>query len=135
MTCIAVPNQTEYSFQYTEQDNNITYISTVIHGLDPLDIVNVRGKVVQLLAETTAGRTPKRLRKGALVDNTGVILLQLWEQNIAEVEKGKVYTITNARVGFWNGHKYLGTTRHSVITVCSAGVQFSDISPDEIDQL
>ena len=49
MTSIAVPNQTEYSFQYTEQDDNIIYISTVIHGLDPLNIVNVRGKLVKLL--------------------------------------------------------------------------------------
>ncbi|CAB4000908.1 Hypothetical predicted protein [Paramuricea clavata] len=135
MTSVAVPNQTEYSFQYTEQEDNITFISTVIQGHDPLDIVNVRGKVVKLLPETTAGRITKRLRKGAFVDRTGVILLHLWEQNIGEVEEGKVYTITSARVGIWNGHKYLGTTRQSVITVCSGAVDVSDIHPDEIDQL
>ncbi|CAB4005779.1 Hypothetical predicted protein [Paramuricea clavata] len=114
MTSVAVPNQTEYSFQYTEQEDNITFISTVIRGHDPLDIVNVRGKVVKLLPEITAGRITKGLRKGAFVDSTGVILLHLWEQNIAEVEDGNVYTITSARVGIWNGHKYLRTTRQSV---------------------
>ena len=55
MTSVAVPNQTDYSFQYTEQEDNITFVSTVIQGHDALDIVNVRGKVVKLLPETTAG--------------------------------------------------------------------------------
>lgn len=135
MTSVVIPNQTEYSFQYIEQDDNMTYISTVIQEHDPLDIVNVRGKVVKLLPETTAGRMTKRLRKGAFVDGTGVILLQLWEENIAEVEEGKVYTITRARVGIWNGQKYLGTTKQSVITVCLGAVEISDISSDEIDKL
>jgi ssDNA-binding replication factor A large subunit len=105
MTSVSVADQAEYSFQYTERAETITDVKTILENEDAYNMVNIHGKVVQLTPEEKVGKQQYKLRNGAFVDSTGVIKLQIWQENIAEIEEGKVYTVTSVRVGIWNGEK------------------------------
>lgn len=135
MTSVTVADQAEYSFQYTEPVEVITDVSTIIEEKDPYNMVNIRGKVVQLTPVEKVGKQQFKLRNGAFVDSTGVIKLQIWQENIAEIEEGKAYTVTLARVGIWKGEKSVGTTKSSVITTYTGDLDTKDVSSEEIVQL
>jgi hypothetical protein len=132
MTSVTVADQAEYFFQYTEPVEVITDVSTVIEEKDPYNMVNIRGKVVQLTPVEKVGKQQFKLRNGAFVDSTGVIKLQIWQENIAEIEEGKAYTVTLARVGIWKGEKSVGTTKLSVITTYTGDLDTKDVSSEEI---
>jgi hypothetical protein len=135
MTSVTVADQAEYSFQYTEPVEVITDVSTIIEEKDPYNMVNIRGKVVQLTPVEKVGKQQFKLRNGAFVDSTGVIKLQIWQENIAEIEEGKAYTVTLARVAIWKGEKSVGTTKSSVITTYTGDLDTKDVSSEEIVQL
>ena len=134
MTSVTVADKAEYSFQYTEPVEVITYVSTIIEEKDPYNMVNIRGKVVQLTPVEKVGKQRFKLRNGAFVDSTGVIKLQIWQENIDEIEEGKAYTVTLARVGIWKGEKSVGTTKSSVITTYTGDLDTKDVSSEEIVQ-
>ena len=136
MTSVSIPNQTEYSFQYVEQHETITNVEMILKERNPNDWVTIRGKVVKLWAVTKVGRSMQMsLRKGAFADSTGTIQLQIWEDNIAEIQEGNFYMLSQVRVGIWDGQKYVGTTKQSIITLCNEDqASLTNIDTREVDE-
>lgn len=83
-----------------------TVRQTKIANLHP----NRRGLIVEFkIIKLEAARTVKNRRDGSthrvadilVGDETGCILLTLWDDNIAQVQEGKVFRITNGQTGLF----------------------------------
>ncbi len=121
MTTISSPNQTEYTFQFEEEpvvSKELTVISSIT-SLDEWDLVTVVAKVVHVtdpvFVTAKDGSTKLKLAECTLADNTGAIVIDVWEDHISKVCTGSVYRIKEAQIRRWNGNKKLSTTVASVI--------------------
>jgi len=48
-------------------------------------------------------RTGKRVTEAVVGDDSGTVLMTLWEETIGEVDVGKTYTITNGYANLFRG--------------------------------
>ena len=65
--------------------------------------------------EETVGKNNSRLLKCAITDQTGVLPIMIWEDEIENIKDGCVYQIHGVGVRFRGQSKYLTTTRVSRI--------------------
>lgn len=56
-------------------------------------------------------RTGKRVTEAVVGDDSGTVLMTLWEETIGEVDVGKTYTITNGYANLFRGSLRLTTGR------------------------
>ena len=99
MTNIAIPQPSEYSFQYDEstlvQDEPITILD-ILNTSKEWDIVTVRGKILNVKDRNSVGSNPRkrlRLMEAVLGDVTATIPLDLWESQIEKVQLGKLVKV------------------------------------------
>lgn len=119
ITKISVPDQTEYSFQYsvdTVATSPILSVAQILNSSSDWDKVTICGKIVHMCDQELAGRNKLRLARATFADTTGTIAIDLWEENIAVIKIGTVYRIAPVQVRVWNEAKKLSTMRSSVVT-------------------
>jgi hypothetical protein len=70
------------------------------------------------VGETTVVGTKRlNLAQATFADNTGSILVDIWEDQIALVKLGNVYRLTKLQVRMWAGKTKLTSTRESLFTL------------------
>ena len=119
ITKISVPDQTEYSFQYsvdTVATSPLLSVAQILNSSSDWDKVTICGKIVHMCDQELAGRNKLRLARATFADTTGTIAIDLWEENIAVIKIGTVYRIAPIQVRVWNEAKKLSTMRSSVVT-------------------
>ncbi len=120
MTKVSFPNQNEYSFQYQEQPSASSTVPTIIRSLlescNKWDCVTLYAKAVHTNPSTVVNNTNLEVAEAVFADNSGIIKVDLWEQNISKVEVGKVYQISPIQVRVWCDAKKLSTIISSVVT-------------------
>ena len=119
ITKISVPDQTEYSFQYSQDTvatSAILSVAQILNSSSDWDKVTICGKIVHMSDQELAGRNKPRLARATFADTTGTIAIDLWEENIAMIKIGTVYRIAPIQVRVWNEAEKLSTMRSSVIT-------------------
>ena len=119
ITKISVPDQTEYSFQYSVDivaTSPILSVAQILNSSSDWDKVTICGKIVHMCDQELAGRNKLRLARATFADTTGTIAIDLWEENIAVIKIGTVYRIAPIQVRVWNEAKKLSTMRSSVVT-------------------
>ncbi len=120
MTKVSFPNQNEYSFQYQEQPSasstEPTIISSILESCNKWDGVTLYAKAIHTNLRTVVNNTNLQVAEAVFADNTGIIKVDLWEQNISKAEVGKVYQISPVLVRVWCDAKKLSTIISSVVT-------------------
>ena len=119
ITKISVPDQTEYSFQYsvdTVATSPILSVAQILNSSSDWDKVTIYGKIVHMCDQELAGRNKLRLARATFADTTGTIAIDLWEENFAVIKIGTVYRIAPIQVCVWNKAKKLSTMCSSVVT-------------------
>lgn len=119
ITKISVPDQTEYSFQYsvdTVATSPILSVAQILNSSSDWDKVTIYGKIVHMCDQELAGRNKLRLARATFADTTGTIAIDLWEENFAVIKIGTVYRIAPIQVRVWNEAKKLSTMCSSVVT-------------------
>lgn len=70
------------------------------------------------VGETTVVGTKRlNLAQATFADNTGSILVDIWEDQIALVKPGNVYRLTKLQVRMWAGKTKLTSTTESLFTL------------------
>ena len=110
MSVVNSLNASEYNFQYVpDNDGEIVSLADVEDNVESGQKVCVMGKIVEgQTIETVAGRG-LRVLKSAIADETNVMLISLWENEIECVKDRNVYTISNVGVKFYEQTKMLST--------------------------
>ena len=119
ITKISVPDQTEYSFQYsvdTVATSPILSVAQILNSSSDWDKVTIYGKIVHMCDQELAGQNKLRLARATFADTTGTIAIDLWEENFAVIKIGTVYRIAPIQVRVWNEAKKLSTMCSSVVT-------------------
>ena len=119
ITKISVPDQTEYSFQYSEgtvATSPILSVSQILDSSSNWDKVTICGKIVHMCDQELAGWNKLRLARATFADTIGTIAIDLWEENIAVIKIRTVYRIAPIQVRVWNEAKKLSTIRSPVVT-------------------
>ena len=92
-------------------------------------IVNVKGKVLKKNPERLVGRDNLRLGEAVIGDGAPTIKLDIWQDNIALIQEGNVYTFTALRVGEWRKELKLSPSREAKICLLPQ----ADISGTQLD--
>ena len=71
-----------------------------------------------------------RVAEERVGDESGTILLTLWDDNIGEVEEGKTYEITNAYTSVFKNNLRLNVRGYSEIKEAEKGIESVDESND-----
>lgn len=132
-TKITDPAGTELDFNIKQIKTNtylttLTAVNEIIEHNTKNSKVNVSGCVsFEAGAETIQanGKTLKKLET-VLTDETGSIRLVLWESDIARVQNGQAYNLTQALVKSFNDNKYITLNRQSVISQSRITIQRND---------
>lgn len=99
---VQTPAPSEYSFQYDDDGkrNVITSLSVVSSETESGSYVNVKGKVTKGGDEETVGKNNSRMLKCAITDDTGVLAITIWEDEIESIKDGCVYQFHGVSVRF-----------------------------------
>ena len=130
MTRVSFPNQSEYSFQYAEQPNEMPYttsIGEILSSCSEWDSVTLCGKAIRINESTNVASGNLTVAQALFTDTTGIIKVDLWEQNISKVEIGNVYQISPVQVRVWSDTKKLSTVISTVITPVSDNQNLNDL--------
>ena len=95
------PNQSEYLFQYAEQPNempNTTSIGEILSSCSEWDSVTLCGKAILINESTNVASGNLTVAQPVFANTTGIIKVDLWEQNISKVKIGNVYQSVQVRV-------------------------------------
>ena len=121
MTTISSPQATEYSFQYEEETSarDPTTIGDIIASAEEWDLVTLVAKAIRVEqpkpVTSRDGMKKLKLAETLFADHTGVIAVDVWEEQIPYVVTGNVYRIDDAQVRFWQGATKLTTVVNSVL--------------------
>ena len=118
MTKVSFANQQEYSFQYHKQTNDSsqpTTIKDIISSCSQWDYVTLYVKAI-LINDPNVVSSNLRVAQSYFADNTGTIQVDVWEDNITNVDVGKVYKMTPVQVRVWDNTKKLSTILSTVVT-------------------
>ena len=137
MTKVSFPSQNEYAFQYEEQPSTpakSTPIADILSSSSEWDCVTLYGKAVYISASNVVS-TNLQVAEVIFADNSGIIKVDLWEENISKVEVGKVYQISPIQVRVWSNAKKLSTIISSVITLIpdDQSLQEVHVSKEQIE--
>ena len=144
MTHVTQPQQGEYSFQYKSTDQltqlNFLPLKHVTDSCAAMDIVNVKAKLLKKNPERLVGKDNLRLAEAVIGDGASTIKLDIWQDNIALIQEGKVYAFTALRVREWRKEVKLSASKEAKICLLPqadiSGTQLDfDIDETSINQL
>ena len=114
MTVVQTPASSEYSFQYAADDQNktkITPLSVIDSQTESGCFVNIKEKLTKGCKPEIVGKNKLQMLKCAITDDTGVLPITIWEDEIENVNNGCVYHVYNVGVRIRDHSKCLTTTR------------------------
>ena len=123
MTYISKPRPEEYSFQFEETAsmfNQWVSLKEAIEHCEPMALVNIRAKVVDVVETETASQKKLKMPAESIIsDGETTASLVLWEKDVSAVQKGKAFNFQQVRVKLGKDKKIFNTTKNTVITVNS----------------
>lgn len=70
----------------------------------------------------------------AIADHSGQIRLELWQDAVDQINRGKSYHFTNLKVKMFDDTKYVNTTRYTKITNIDDIVDVDNLSVPDIQE-
>ena len=120
-TLLAKPDDIDYTFQYYDdadqpvtplrgdllkddasKEDNITVCAKVVKVSDPKNVVTQQSR-------------GNKVSEVTLLDTTGTMTLDLWNEQIAQVQIDCVYRFTSLSTSYWNDSKKLSSTINTAI--------------------
>jgi len=98
ITNISTPQLTEYNFQFNpslkEKEPEPSTILEILNTNKEWDVVSIRGKIISLNEQRQVGspRKPYNLTEAVVADESGSIPFDIWEDNINQINLGKLFT-------------------------------------------
>ena len=119
-TLLAKPDDMDYTFQYYDDaDQPVTPLSDLLKDdASKEDNINVCAKVVKVSDPknvVTQQSRGNKVSEVTLLDTTGTMTLDLWNEQIAQVQIDCVYRFTSLSTSYWNDSKKLSSTINTVI--------------------
>ena len=141
-TLLTKPDQMDYTFQYCDDsDQPVTPLSDLLtENASKEDNITVCAKVVKVSAPKNVVTRQSRANKVSemiLLDNTGTMMLDLWNEQISQVQIDCVYRFTSLSTSYWNNSKKLTSTVNTAIKqtfqaeLCS--LQFNQSDPTQME--
>ena len=130
MTYVGQPTAGEYSFQYAEvpEEKQIaTNIIDILNEGKEWDRVSLTAKVIQKEEAIQVGSKKLKLAVATVVDSTGSIPLDIWEEHIQSIEIGKVYFMEPLQVRYGLTKKKLATKKKTNITQIKEDQELNDV--------
>ena len=119
-TLLAKPDDMDYTFQYYDDtDQPVTPLSDLLKdNASKEDNITVCAKVVKVSDPQNAVTQQSRGNKVSevtLLDTTVTMTLDLWNEQIAQVQIDCVYRFTSLSTSYWNDSKKLSSTINTAI--------------------
>ena len=119
-TLLAKPDDMDYTFQYYDDaDQPVTPLSDLLKDdASKEDNITVCAKVVKVSDPKNAVTQHSRgikVSEVTLLDTTGTMTLDLWNEQIAQVQIDCVYRLTSLSTSYWNDSKKLSSTINTAI--------------------
>ena len=119
-TLLAKPDDMDYTFQYYDDaDQPVTPLSDLLKDdASKEDNITVCAKVVKVSDSknvVTQQSRGNKVSEVTLLDATGTMTLDLWNEQIAQVQIGCVYRFTSLSTSYWNNSKNLSSTINTAI--------------------
>ena len=87
-----------------------------------------KGETKEVTSKKTGDR--RRLAEALIGDETGTIILTLWDDNIEKVESGGTYLFQNTFVTIFNGHMRLNLGKYGGVSKSDVEIEESSINRD-----
>lgn len=135
-TVITDPSEIEYAFQfYQDSEKQPSTIADII--ANELDEITVHAKVVKIpppKALPSNYNKDNKVCQVIIIDNTGVIPIDLWNDQIQQVKENEVFKFSKVSSTYWNGKKKLTGTFDTIIRpIERPDLQGLTCSSEEID--
>ena len=119
-TLLAKPDDMDYKFQYYDDtDQPVTPLSDLLKDdASKEDNITVCAKVVKVSDPknvVTQQSRGNKVSEVTLLDTTGTMTLDLWKEQIAQVQIDCVYQFTSLSTSYWNDSKKLSSTINTAI--------------------
>ena len=119
-TLLAKPDDMDYTFQYYDDaDQPVTPLSDLLKDdASKEDNITVCAKVVKVSDPknvVTQQSRGNKVSEVTLLDTTGTMMLDLWNEQIAQVQIDCVYRFTSLSTSYWNDSKKLSSTINTAI--------------------
>ncbi|CAH3157394.1 unnamed protein product [Porites lobata] len=119
-TLLAKPDDMDYTFQYYDDaDEPVTPLSDLLKDdASKEDNITVCAKVVKVSDPknvVTQQSRGNKVSEVTLLDTTGTMTLDLWNEQIAQVQIDCVYRFTSLSTSYWNDSKKLSSTINTAI--------------------
>ena len=133
----------EYTFQYCDnadqpvtrlgdltmddasKEDNITFCAKVVNVSPPKSVV------------TQQSRGTNKVSEVILLNNTGTMMLDLWNEQISQMQLDCVYRFTSLSTSYWNNSKNLTSTMHTAIKQSFqtdlSSLPFNESSPTKLE--
>ena len=136
-TLLAKPDDMDYTFQYYDDaDQPVTPLSDLLkNDASKEDNITVCAKVVKVSDPknvVTQHFRGNKVSEVTLLDTTGTMTLDLWNEQITQVQIDCVYRFTSLSTSYWNDSKKLSSTINTAIkqsfqpNLCSLQFKESD---------
>ena len=142
-TLLTKPYEMEYTFQYCDDaDQPVTRLGDLLtDDASKEDNITICAKVMKVSPPksvlTQQSRGINKVSEVTLLDNTGTMMLDLWNEQISQVQIDCVYQFTSLSTSYWNNSKKLSSTMNTAIKqsfqadLCS--LQFNENNPTELE--
>lgn len=141
-TLLTKLDEMDYTFQYCDDaDQPVTPLSDLLaDDAAKEDNITVCAKVVKVSAPNnvvTQQSTANKVSEVVLLDTTGTMMLDLWNEQISQVQVDCVYRFTSLSTSYWNNSKKLTSTMNTAIKqsfqtdLCS--LQFNHSDPTHVE--
>ena len=119
-TLLAKPDDMDHTFQYYDDaDQPVTPLSDLLKDdASKEDNITVCAKVVKVSDPknvVTQQSRGNKVSEVTLLDATGTMTLDLWNEQIAQVQIDCVYRFTSLSTSYWNDSKKLSSTINTAI--------------------
>lgn len=116
-TLLTKPDEMDCTFQYSDDaDEPETPLSDLLdEDSSKEDNITVCAKVVKVSVPKNVVSNGNKVSEVTLMDNTGTMMLDLWNEQIPQVQLGSVYRFTSLSTSYWNNCKKLTPTMNTAI--------------------
>ena len=142
-TLLTKPDEMEYTFQYCDDaDQPVTRLGYLLtDDASKEDNITVCAKVVKVSPPksvvTQQLRRTNKVSQVILLDNTGTMTLDLWNEQISQVQLDCVYRVTSLSTSYWNNSKKLTSTMNTSIKQTLqadlSSLQFNESNTTELE--
>ena len=142
-TLLTKPDEMEYTFQYCDDgDQPVTRLGDLLmDNASKEDKITVCAKVVKVSPPKSVGTQQSRgiskFSEVILLDNTGTMVSDLWNEQISQVQLDYVYRFTSLSTSYWNNSKKLTSTMNTAIKQSFqadlSSLQFNESNTTELE--